>query len=308
MIQFSKSSIWRGLIMVCLLAVSNRVVSQSAPFGAQFFENQFISNPAWAGISTGLNVNMNYRNQWRVMAGTPVSQAVTGDYRLTARGQENVGVGLLIFNEKAGLIGRTRVTGTYAYHLVLNDVKQAIHFGLSLGLMSDRLDESSLDAIDPDDQLVSKFNSRRSYIDGDFGLAYTTERLSLQGSLPNLKTMLKKDSSNTVGNPIAFASCSYKIGGALDVFTIEPKLSILSSTRTGSTIGVGTNLTTNNRLLSFTGIYMSNGGSMIGLGLTYDKMSINGYYTSRDKAMGGDFELNLRIYFPKKQSIHNKGD
>ncbi len=71
---------------------------------------------------------------------------------------------------------------TYAYHLPVGDDNQKINFGLSLGFMNERIDNSELNG-DPSDVYVGRFNQRETFIDGDFGVAYVGNKLTLQGSL-----------------------------------------------------------------------------------------------------------------------------
>lgn len=296
-----------GIFLLILLSVLGKVVSaQSLPMGGQFYQNQYLGNPAFAGIGRGLNVNVHYRNQWRVLEGSPVAQAVTGDYRLTKAGQENVGLGMVIYNEKAGLIGRTHVSGSYAYHLPLNDASQSLHFGISLGIFTDRLENSEIIA-DPDDKWASDFNLRKTYLDGDFGLGYTNEKLTIQGALPNLKTLLKKDVSNAVGSSSALLACSYRISKSLDAVVFEPKLSVQSFRGTGAIWSLGSNVVTFNNMVSLMGMYQSNNRTTLGMGLSYDKYQLQGFYTGQREAMGGDFEISLRVHLFDKESAQNKG-
>ncbi|MGY0039020.1 PorP/SprF family type IX secretion system membrane protein [Pedobacter sp. NJ-S-72] len=208
------------LMTICIFTGIQQVSAQIRPLGTQYYENQYISNPSFAGMDEGMNINMSYRNQWRSIPGSPVTMAVSGDYRVV----DKVGVGFNVYNDKAGLIGRTRVMGTYAYHLPLNIDNRSLHFGISLGMMKERLDEQSIIAT-PDDLAAAKYNQRKSYVDGDFGMAYTTDRLTLQAALPNLKKFFKKDDMNTVDGSTYLAAVSYKIGTTLDVVSIEPKIS-----------------------------------------------------------------------------------
>jgi type IX secretion system PorP/SprF family membrane protein len=275
------------------LAIALPASAQIRPLGTQYYENQYMSNPSFAGIGEGLNVNLSYRNQWRTIPGSPVTMAFSGDYRF-----EKVGVGLTVYNDKAGLIGRTRVMGSYAYHLPLNGENKNLHFGLSLGVMKENLDNNNVVA-DPDDLLAQRFNQRKPFIDGDFGIAYTNERFTIQGALPNLSKFLQKDELNMIDGSTYFAAMSYKIGTSLDVVSIEPKISFRGAKDIESIWDVGTNLKLENNILSFMGMYRSDKSSVFGVGVNYDKYFIQCFYTSQlagDRMRtGGDFEVNLKI-------------
>ncbi|WEK18144.1 MAG: PorP/SprF family type IX secretion system membrane protein [Candidatus Pedobacter colombiensis] len=281
------------------IAVALPAAAQIRPLGTQYYENQYMSNPAFAGMEEGLNVNLSYRNQWRTIEGSPVTMAASGDYR-----RDKVGMGLIVYSDKAGLIGRTRVMASYAYHLSLNGDNKNLHFGLSLGMMKESLDNNKIVA-EPDDVLAQRFNQRKPYIDGDFGIAYTNDRFTIQGALPNLSKFLKKDELNMIDGSTYFAAMSYKIGTALDVVSIEPKISFRGAKDIEGIWDVGTNLKLENNILSFMGMFRSDKSSVFGVGVNYDKYFIQCFYTSQlagDRMRtGGDFEVNLKINLFKQQ-------
>jgi hypothetical protein len=92
---------------------------------------------------------------------------------------------------------------------------------------------------------------------------------------------------------------SYKIGTALDVVSIEPKISFRGAKDIDNIWDLGTNLKLENNILSFMGMYHSDKSSTFGIGLSYDKFLIQGLYTSQlageRQRTGADFELNLKI-------------
>lgn len=286
-------ALWIAISILLSITIVFPISAQIRPLGAQYYENQYMSNPAFAGMNEGMNLNLSYRNQWRTVPGSPVTMAFSGDYRF-----EKVGVGLTVYNDKAGVIGRTRVMGSYAYHLPLDGDNQHLHFGLSLGILKESLDNDKIIAA-PDDILAQRFNQRSAVIDGDFGMAYTNDRFTIQGALPNLSKFLQKDELNTIDGSTYFAAMSYKIGTTLDVVSIEPKISFRGAKDIEGIWDVGTNLRLENNILSFMGMYRSDKSSVLGIGINYDKYFIQCFYTNQlagDRMRtGGDFELNLKI-------------
>ncbi|MFV8327958.1 PorP/SprF family type IX secretion system membrane protein [Flavobacterium sp. ZS1P14] len=283
------------LIAISALIGLQKVSAQSSrPLGAQFYENQYLSNPAFAGLDYGLNLNLNYRNQWKSVAGSPVTTSISGDYRF-----ESVGVGLNVYKDKAGLLGKTQIKGTYAYHLPLYGDHRDLHFGVSLGIMQQNLDDPNIIA-ESGDVLVDQFNQRKSYVDGDFGIVYTTERLTLQAAMPNLgELFFHKNEQNTINGYVYFAAMSYKIGTNLDVLSIEPKISLRGAKGIDNILDIGSNLKLKNDMLSFMAMYHSDKSATLGLGVNYDKFFIQFFYTSQQtnggQNFGGDFEINLKI-------------
>lgn len=286
-----------AMSVLVTLAITIPVSAQIRPLSTQYYENQYMNNSAFAGMDKGLNVNLSYRNQWRAVPGSPVTMAFSGDYRF-----EKVGVGFIVYNDKAGLIGRTQVMGSYAYHFPLNGENKNLHFGLSLGVMKEDLDNQNIVAA-PDDFLALRFNERKPFINGDFGIAYTNERFTIQGALPNLSKFLHKDKQNIIDGSTYFAAMSYKIGTALNV-VIEPKISYRGAKDIESIWDVGTNLKLENNIVSFMGMYRSDKSSVFGVGFNYDKhYFIQFYYTSQlaggRMRTGGDFEINFKINLQK---------
>ena len=290
--------LFKRRMLQCVLTLSyifigHSVSGQIRSAGIQYYDNQYLSNPAFAGISDGFVFNMNYRNRWRSIPGSPVTMSATGDYRY-----ENIGLGVNIYNEKAGLIGRTRIVGTYAYHLTLDDLGRSLHFGISLGAMNQKLDNASIIA-DPNDVLPERFNARKTYLDGDFGVAFISNGLTLQGALPNLKKFFQKDEQNTIDGSTYFAALSFKLGAANDMFAFEPKISVRGAKDIKSIIDIGTNLRTFDNILSVMGMYHSDKSSTLGLGINVEKYQLNLFYTSemggKLQSTGTDIELNLKI-------------
>jgi len=174
--------------------------AQLSQMGAAYFQNQFQANPAMAGMEKGLNLNMGYLQQWSNIPGNPTVQTITADYSIT----EKAALGLNFYNDRSGLFSRTRTVASYAYHLPLNSEEQKLSFGLSLGFMSERVNPEDIKG-NINDPNVAAFNQRETYLDGDFGLAYTDQKLNVQASIPNMKSFLNKDiNGNTVDRSTFF--------------------------------------------------------------------------------------------------------
>ena len=281
--------------MFALLGIQ-KGAAQSRPLGAQYYENQYVSNPAFAGIGDGLNLNLNYRNQWKSMPGSPVTMNVSGDYRLQKR---RIGVGLDFYQDKAGLLSQTQIKGSYAYHLPIFGDTRYLHFGISLAMVQENLDETNIIA-EPGDVSLELFNQRKSYLEGNFGIVYTNDRLTLQAAVPHFgKLFFRKNEENTVDGYIYLAAMSYKIGGDLDVLSIEPKISFRGAKGIDNIFDIGSNLKLQNNTLSFLGMYHSDNSATLGLGVNYDQFFIQFFYTGEMEGgrqnFGGDFEINLKI-------------
>ena len=182
------NTVWLLLLTITLLSLTgNKAQAQLNPLSSMYFLNQYQANPAYAGLNDGLNVNVNYRKQWSNIPGAPSTQVVTADYKMN-----KVGLGVNFFNEKAGSLQRTKAVATYAYHLPLNGENQKLNFGASVGIMKEQVDYSGVNG-DISDPNITQFNNKGSLFDGDFGVAYTSNKLSVEAAIPNIRSFIKQE-------------------------------------------------------------------------------------------------------------------
>ena len=274
--------------------------AQLAPMGVQFFHTQYLANPALAGIEQGSNFNLGYRQQWNSMPGAPVKQYMSGEFHMN----EKVGLGFNLYNDVAGLLKKTRVTGTYAYHLPLDGEDQKLHFGLSVGYMHERLSDEDIVG-EVGDVAVGRFNERKAYVDGDFGIAYTTSRLNIQAAIPNLKSFLKKEDVKTIDRATFYSAVSYKLpfGESENMMVLEPKLCFRGVSGFKSIADIGANMSVINNRLNFSAMYHTSKSSTFGFGFNYQSMSIFGLYTTENTRLRGDangvFEIGLKLNLKK---------
>jgi type IX secretion system PorP/SprF family membrane protein len=277
-----------------LLWTTQSAFAQMSYLGSQFFENQYVGNPALSGIDEGVVLNLSYRSQWRTMPGSPITQSFTGEY-----GLDRVGAGINIYNDKAGLLGRLRAVGTYSYHLPLDDDERKIHFGISIGVSNTTFDYDK--AIGNDNDYLIEDYKRKPYMVGDFGLAYTTELLTLQASLPNMKKYFEKDERNMIDRATFLVSLSYKLKFQLEGVQFEPKLIYRGAKGIDNIFDLGSNISFDNTSFTAMGMYHSNKSFTLGFGLGFnDRYAINGYYTNQwtelSTSFGGNFEIGLRAH------------
>lgn len=159
-----------------------RLNAQQLPHYSQYIINQYILNPAIAGIENYTDIKLSHRHQWLGVQDAPVTtyftiQAPIGkkDYRTTPtsfdmegenpRGEQywdtytaaqpHHGVGLKIINDKTGPLNRFSAFASYAYHVGIG-LKTSLAAGFDIGmqnlsLQADKLvfDPSSPGAVDP---------------------------------------------------------------------------------------------------------------------------------------------------------------
>ncbi|RYE20929.1 MAG: type IX secretion system membrane protein PorP/SprF [Sphingobacteriales bacterium] len=279
---------------LCLTAGS--AMAQLNPMGAQFYMNQYLGNPALAGLDSGLNLTAGYRKQMASVPGAPQNQAITAEYRFG-----RVGLGINVYNEKAGLIKQTRTVATYAYHLPLNSTNHQLHFGLSMGFLNERIYEQDVVGTSGD-VAIGALNRREVYVDGDFGMAFTSNLLTVQGSLPNLKSLFKKDFRDAADRSTFYSAVSYKIvsGQGISSVVVEPKVAFRGVKGFDNLWDAGAKVGLFGNTISAFAMYHNTNSVTFGFGaLTLNRtLTFQGIYTTETAALRGDtngnFEINLR--------------
>jgi type IX secretion system PorP/SprF family membrane protein len=304
-----------AVLVICLAMVvlfANQAHAQLTNIQSIYFQNQYLANPAMAGMEPQLNLNMDYHQQWIGVPGSPTLSTFTADYN----SGNKVGLGLNIYNSNAGLINRTRIMGTYAYHIKVNDKGGKISLGLSVGLSNAYIDYSNVVG-DQGDLAVSEFNKNGLFADGDLGVAYTSNKFNAQLALPNLKRTFFKKASDDVDVEAStfYAALSYKIqltyAANYSVFSIEPKVAYRGVMGFSNIFDVGFNLnrTTfdDNYQLNMQGIYHSDNSLSWGAGIDYHTLGILFTYTYNTGPLSSyannTFELGISLKLLKKPTL-----
>lgn len=276
--------------------LTGKAQAQVVPLASQYYFNRYLGNPAFAGADQGFKGNLAYRSQFNSIQGSAVTSALTGEYGLGNR----VGLGLLIFGDKAGLLRRTKAVATFAYHLPISE-EQTIHFGLSGGISTERLNTSDLVG-DLNDPAVARLNNNNASVDGDFGIAYTDKNWTIQGSIPNMRQLFKKDITNTVNWAVFYGAVSYKIPIGTEESILEPLVAIRGIKGNDHIIDIGANLTTLNNLLYLNALYHTSKNATLGVGFNIRQINtaVVAHYTLNTAGMGSVgnsnvFQIGLKL-------------
>jgi len=272
------------------VAYSITAKAQLNPLASQYFSNVYLFNPAMPGLNSGWNINVDYRKQAIGVEGSPSTQSGTVEYQMN-----KVGLGLNLYNDFSGLIRTSRAVVTYAYHLPIGANNQKLNFGLSAGILNQHVQTDNIVG-DASDQTVANFNNKQNYVDGDFGISYTSDKLTVQGVLPNLKSTFKDN--NTVDKSLYFTSASYKLGNINDV-TFEPKAIFRGIKGALGIVDAGVNVGFNENVFNLQGLYHSNNTMTFGVGVNKTSFAVLAFYTTNTATINynasGDVELGLRL-------------
>jgi type IX secretion system PorP/SprF family membrane protein len=147
--------------------------AQQQPYYTQYILNNFILNPALAGIESYWDCKVSYRNQWVGLEGAPRTLYLTvhtplgktdydretpttiPDLQAKNLGAKQFwmeytappahhGVGFTILDDKTGPLSRIAAYGSYAYHIPVG-IKTTLSFGLSLGVQEVNVDYAGVD-------------------------------------------------------------------------------------------------------------------------------------------------------------------
>jgi type IX secretion system PorP/SprF family membrane protein len=175
----------KHLLTVFSITAALTTSAQQRPYYTQYIMNNFIVNPAMAGIENYTDVKISHRAQWVGLDGAPVTTYFTihaplkkSEYdRETAtsfhrsgfnpRGsaywqeyqapENHAGIGFTVINDKTGPLNNFGATLTYAYHLGIGP-HTSLGMGVSAGIANMRLDASKVQFKDPNDQALVNAN------------------------------------------------------------------------------------------------------------------------------------------------------
>ena len=247
--------------VVLLTIMSTRLTAQINPMAAQYFQNAYMANPAMAGFNQGIRLNLGYRNQWSNIQGSPKNLSVSGEY-----GSEKVGLGVNFYKDDAGLLSRSKLQATYAYHLQLNN-EAKLHFGISLGLQINNLNIQNVVG-SQNDQTAMRYNDQENIIDGDFGIAYTNQRFRIEGAFSNLKNQLKIEDDQISDYATFLTAVTYN--AKVSDWNLSPKLVYRGVKNFNDIVDLGLELRTPDDQLGFMSMYHTN--KSMSFGLTYQKL------------------------------------
>jgi type IX secretion system PorP/SprF family membrane protein len=134
------------LIVSLLLTFFTAGMAQQYPVFTQYYFNELVINPAYAGSHVQLSATSMYRNQWVNFPGAPKTFNFSAH---TALLRNKIGVGFMVNHDEIGSYKNNHVYASYAYKLHLPNATLAM--GLQAGINLLGADFSKLDLNNPDD-------------------------------------------------------------------------------------------------------------------------------------------------------------
>lgn len=159
-----KFSIFWLLIGIPLLSISQ----ETLPIYSDYLsDNIFLIHPSAAGIGNCGKIRFTARNQWSGVEDAPTLQTLTAHQRFG----ENIGAGIILFNDKNGYHSQQGLELAFAYHIDLSERDDAnqLSFALAFMAVNNKLDETDFIIEDPE---ISQIVQSEAYFNADFSMAY----------------------------------------------------------------------------------------------------------------------------------------
>ena len=172
-------------ICVLILAVfwiSLHLQAQQNVMVSQYMFNGLLLNPAYSGSQNYLTSTLMYRNQWVRVDGAPVTSVLAVDGTIA---NKNVGLGLIIMNDRIGATDQTDIYGNYAYKIKVKNGKLAL--GIKAGVSRYVYNTDKLIYWDEVDKVYADGNKQSSWLP-KFGLGayYNSDKWYAGISVPVL--------------------------------------------------------------------------------------------------------------------------
>lgn len=288
-------AIYIKVIMFLMILGTSTANAQLTEYESMYFQNQYLANPAMAGLEEGVKLNIGYQRQWDQVPGNPILMNATVEYNSGNR----MGLGLNVSSDRAGLINRTRIMGTYAYHLPIG-AEEKLNFGLSVGAKFASIDYDKVVG-NRDDAALQNFNEGAAF-DGDLGVSYTSRLLTVQASLPNMNSLFF-DNDNGIkkyaDRSIFYSSVSYKIllSNQDENLNIEPLIGYRNVQGYKDILDTGARFNLPDYKMNISAFYHTNKIVSTAFGMSIDKLGVflafSKYFGSLGAYANNTFECGL---------------
>jgi len=184
---------------------------------SQYLFNELLLNPAYCGSRISTNATLLHRNQWVAFEGAPKTSLLSFDHPLM---EKNMGLGLIVANDKIGVTKQTDIYTNYSYHIRFR--YSNLSFGLKTGISNYNAALTTLTVWDNDKVFAA---DRNSFIIPKFGFGtyYYSEKFFVGFSIPELMAYDKNKnfsydinkSSNIRKHYFLHSGYSHKISSSL---------------------------------------------------------------------------------------------
>ncbi len=183
--------------------------AQQYPVFSQYYFNELVINPAYAGSHVQLSATGMYRNQWVNFPGAPETYNFSAHTSLM---KNKIGVGVMFNHDQIGSYRNNHVFGYYAYKIHFTDA--TLSMGLQAGFNIVDADFSNLDLQNPGDASFYSFSSQLKPNFGA-GVYYSKKNYFLGFSVPFILNNKVGNSFQTLASEIREARYYFIRGGVI---------------------------------------------------------------------------------------------
>lgn len=240
----------KNIVIFIFLLVSGDLSAQQLPLYSQYKNNGFLLNPAMAGHDGYTSINLTARKQWLGFTDSPLTYSASAQtrlmrrsYRIKNRGRNNrlisstkgrVGLGGFVFSDVNGLVSRTGIQFSYAYHIYM--YRNQLSFGLAGQAFQYKIDRDRISTYTElinsggDPAIESDLNYVAYIPDANVGIFWTSPEFYLGISANQLFQSKLKLGSSALGN-LRLLRHYYLMGGYRFInrrsgFDVEPSFLI----------------------------------------------------------------------------------
>jgi type IX secretion system PorP/SprF family membrane protein len=154
-----------AILLFTAIAGFGNLYGQQMPQYTQYMFNDFVINPAIAGVHDFFQIRTNHRFQWVGLVDPPLTNSIAfyGPHE-----NLDMGYGGYIYNDVTGPTSRTGFTGSYAYNIAINS-EMRLSMGISVSLLQYRIDGTALNPKDVSDPSILNLVSTSYMPDAGLG-------------------------------------------------------------------------------------------------------------------------------------------
>lgn len=205
------------VLHIMLLSAWQIAYSQQYPHYTMYMVNNYLLNPAVAGIESYTDVKIAARTQWVGIDDAPKTMYLTVNSPLSSHNfkKSKIGIGGKIIADRSGSISVSAMEANFAYHLPI-DFRHKLSFGLGIGATYQRLNTHRIRFHDPTDPVFAMHDFSRTlplvnfgvwFYEADYFLGIATYNL-----VNNNRTLISETLTSTaIGlNRHYFVSAGYR--------------------------------------------------------------------------------------------------
>lgn len=180
---FSTGNKRRIIQTFCILCftfcILHSTTAQQDPIYASYMLNPLTINPAYAGSNNMLNASLQYRTQWAGLDANPTTINFSSHMSVV---RSQVGVGMMVVQDKLGDNKNTEFQGVFSYKIPLN--KASLSFGMQTGFIRYETDPSMLNIRDQGDPAFAELTETK--FNTGVGLLLKSDNYMVGLSVPRL--------------------------------------------------------------------------------------------------------------------------